>query len=205
MCASRRRVGTTAVVVVSALLGCSCRDCAPGHTRSATCGSVCVCLLFISRCMRPKEPWQRLAAALADSSAFQTPPLHDRALSPTTMGYTGAPLLLLPISAGQKKSNRRQGKNTKEKYSLGRTRPALFTLRGPGDLLAPVLINSNLGHLSRRPAPHPRALQEFQNCPYGLLPPQPPQSRRPPVLPEAVPSHSCPQPPYLGGSRPGTP
>ena len=39
--------------------------------------------------MRPEGPWQRLAAALADSSLFYLP-LYDRILSPTTMGYTGA-------------------------------------------------------------------------------------------------------------------
>ena len=54
--------------------------------------SVCVYVFyFLSRCMRPEGPWQRLAAALADSSLFYLP-LYDRILSPTTMGYTGATL-----------------------------------------------------------------------------------------------------------------
>ena len=54
--------------------------------------SVCVYVFyFLSRCMRPEGPWQRLAAALADSSFFYLP-LYDRILSPTTMGYTGATL-----------------------------------------------------------------------------------------------------------------
>ena len=53
---------------------------------------VCACVYvfyFLSRCMRPEGPWQRLATALADSSLFYLP-LYDRILSPTTMGYTGA-------------------------------------------------------------------------------------------------------------------
>ena len=45
---------------------------------------------LISRCMRPEGPLQRLAATLADSSAFLTPPKHGRILSPTTLGHTGA-------------------------------------------------------------------------------------------------------------------
>ena len=46
----------------------------------------CVYVFYLlSRCMRPEGPWQRLAAALADSSLFYTP-LHDRILSPTTVG-----------------------------------------------------------------------------------------------------------------------
>ena len=31
-------------------------------------------LYLVPRCMQPEGPWQRLAAALADSSAFLTPP-----------------------------------------------------------------------------------------------------------------------------------
>ena len=34
---------------------------------------VCAGLVFVSRCIRPEGPWQRLAAALVDSSAFLTP------------------------------------------------------------------------------------------------------------------------------------
>ena len=45
------------------------------------CMCVCICgrcvcvyaLYFLSRCMRPEGPWQRLAAALADSGLFYTP------------------------------------------------------------------------------------------------------------------------------------
>ena len=33
---------------------------------------VCISLDLLTRCMRPEGPWQRLAAALADSSAFST-------------------------------------------------------------------------------------------------------------------------------------
>ena len=36
-------------------------------------GAWCVYVVFISRCMRPEGPWQRLAAALADSSGFLLP------------------------------------------------------------------------------------------------------------------------------------
>ena len=52
----------------------------------------CVYVLnLLSRCMRPEGPWQRLAAALADSSIFYTPIiLHDQILSPTSVGQTGA-------------------------------------------------------------------------------------------------------------------
>ena len=59
------------------------------------CAGVCVCLVFLSRYMRLEGPWQRLAAALADSSLFYTP-IHDHDLSPTTVGYTGA--ILSPAS-----------------------------------------------------------------------------------------------------------
>ena len=45
----------------------------------------------LARYMRPEGPWQRLASALADSSAFLTP-FKDQILSPTTMGHTGATL-----------------------------------------------------------------------------------------------------------------
>ena len=52
---------------------------------------VCVFLYLLTRYMRPEGPWQRLAAALADSSAFLNP-FRDQILSPTTMGHTGAAL-----------------------------------------------------------------------------------------------------------------
>ena len=52
--------------------------------------AVCVFLVFVSRCMRPEGPWQLLAAALTDSSAFLTSPTKDQILSPTTGDHTGA-------------------------------------------------------------------------------------------------------------------
>ena len=54
----------------------------------------CVCnQVFIHRYMRPEGPWQRLAAALADSSGI----LRDHILSPTEMiGPSGAPLSPAP-------------------------------------------------------------------------------------------------------------
>ena len=51
---------------------------------------VCVCIthLFLTRYMQPEGPWQRPAAALAGSSVFLAPPLHELNLSPTTQSYT---------------------------------------------------------------------------------------------------------------------
>ena len=42
---------------------------------SFRCGTqvMCVFLYLLARYMRPEGPWQRLAAALADSSAFSHP------------------------------------------------------------------------------------------------------------------------------------
>ena len=81
----------------------------------------CVYLLyFLSRCMRPEGPWQRLAAALSGNSSFPVP-IHDRILSPTAMGYTGQPFLLLPGASWCVQSRRRRGDswsctNSRQRY-----------------------------------------------------------------------------------------
>ena len=53
-------------------------------------GGVCVCLIFLSRCM------QRLFSS----------PLHGQIPSPTTVGYTGASLSPTASSDGQRKVER---------------------------------------------------------------------------------------------------
>ena len=61
----------------------------------------CVCnQLFINRYMWPEGPWQRLAAALADSSRV----LPDHVLSQIEMiDPSRAPLSTAPKTAGQRK------------------------------------------------------------------------------------------------------
>ena len=70
--------------------GCACE-----------CGSeigfqVCVFLYLLTRRMRLEGPWQRLAAALADSSAFLTP-LHDQKPIPNHSGSYWGILISYPL------------------------------------------------------------------------------------------------------------
>ena len=101
---------------------------------------MCVCLLFVSRCMRPEGPWQRPAAALAGSSDYH-PLLHDRLPSPTTMDYTGASLSPTTLSRLTKEKKGKSGKMTKERDSLGRARPALLATLPDTLLSIPILIH----------------------------------------------------------------
>ena len=73
------------------------------HAMRVVVEGLFVFLYLLPRCMRPEGPWQRLATALADSSAFLTSSLRDQILSPTTIGRIGQPYLLLPNSARQRK------------------------------------------------------------------------------------------------------
>ena len=113
-------------------------------TRTIDILRVCVCLLFISRCMRPEGPWQRLAAALADSSAFYSP-LQDQILSPTTLSYTGASLPPTPfIRQTKERMSQEKGKGQKKIYPrVGLAHPPHSPVLGP--LPRPCLISSVRG------------------------------------------------------------
>ena len=128
--------------------------CSNNRNQAVLAGCVYVFYL-ITRCMRPEGPWQRLAAALADSSAFLTPPKHDQTLSSTTVGYAGATPSPPPRTPpDQGKGNKR----TKERYILGRARPVLLALL-PWDLLSiPILVNPGPGQLRQGSTSHPRIL-----------------------------------------------
>ena len=161
---------------------------------------LCVCLLFLSRCMRPEGPWQQLAAAFADND-LSTPHYMTRNLSPTTVGYAGAPLSP-PSRSHPTKGEDIKGTKERDKgenYNLGRAWPVLFTLL-PRDLLSvPALVHFSPGRLRRRPTSHPRALQKSNHRPDSVVLPEPSQRWRPRMLPPAAFPHSPPQLPDLRG------
>ena len=158
---------------------------------------------LISRCMQPEGPWQRLAVALAESSAFLTPPTKRPDPVPNHCGlYWGNPFSSFPRPPNKReKAAKRQRKGTKEKYILGRARPVVLALL-PRDLISiPAFVRPGPGHLCRRSTPHPRILQKLYHRSDGVILPQAPQRWRPRVLPPAILSHSLPQPPDMGGPR----
>ena len=59
----------------------------------------------------------RSAAALSDSSAFQTPPLQDVSHPQPLRAKLGRPYLLYPFLTNKEKESRDEGKVAKEKTS----------------------------------------------------------------------------------------
>ena len=80
------------VVPAGNVLGGSSQEFAPDTPAKA----VCVVLYILTRYMRPEGPWQRQAAALADSSAFLTP-LHDQKPIPNHSGSYWGILISYPL------------------------------------------------------------------------------------------------------------
>ena len=81
-----------------------------------------VFLYLLTRYMRPEGPWQRLAAALADSSVFSRPLYLTESCPQPLWVILGRPFLLLPKHRPTKekvKVAKRQREETKEKYILG--------------------------------------------------------------------------------------
>ena len=68
-------------------------------------------LYLLSRCMRPEGPWQRLAAALADSSLFYIPIIWPDPVPNHNGLYWGNPFSSFPDRLTKGKGNKR----TKEK------------------------------------------------------------------------------------------
>ena len=71
---------------------------------------------------------------------FFSPPILDRILPPTTVGHTGATLSPPPQTPPDKRKGKgsRETKGRKEKYILGRARPALLAFRLLPDTLSVV-------------------------------------------------------------------
>ena len=97
---------------------------------------MCVCLLFIARCMLP-------AAALADSGAFLHLLLHDQLLFLITLSYTR---VSVPYSRNPPDKGgviRRKKEKDKGKYILGRAWPVLLPLLPWGLLSVPTFAHSS--------------------------------------------------------------
>ena len=151
---------------------------------------MCVCLLFVSRCMRPEGPWQRLAAALAGSSDYH-PLLHDRLPSPTTMGYTGASLSPTTLSRLTKERKKKKGRwKDDEGKRQRKVQPRAGPARPPR-------------HPARHPPldPHPHPLKPSWTTPCSL-PLCPPRTESPPLWPPPSTTIATPAP---SGAPSGTP
>ena len=150
----------------------------------------CVFLYLLTRCMRPEGPWQQ---------RFSHPLSKTKSCPQPLWVILGNPCLLLPIIRRTKERiSKRQRKETKEKYSLGRARPALLAFQPLPDTLP--IIRFRPSH-SRGPGPNRRVLQKFNHC-LRRLPPHPSHRRRPGMLPLAIFPDPLPQSPDLRLPRP---
>ena len=137
--------------------------------------NLCVFLYLLTRYMRPEGPWQQ---------RFSHPLSKTKSCPQPLWVILGNPCLLLPIIRRTKERiSKRQRKETKEKYSLGRARPALLAFRHLPDTLS--VVHSRPSH-SRGPGPNRRVLQKFNHCLRRLLPPHPSRRRRPGMFPPAI-------------------
>ena len=106
--------------------------------------NLCVFLYLLTRYMRPEGSWQRLAAALADSSAFLTPFKDQKTCPQPLWVILGQPYHLLPVI-----------RRTKEKISRtkGRDKRKIQSRAGPARLpRLPTPVRHSLCHPgARRP------------------------------------------------------